>query len=103
MTLPVIESYIIDDSKLVSITEHHVYIVCVNHRFAITYLLQVLLYNGQLDVIVGGPLTEHFLLVLQWGGADAFAQAERKVWKIKPDDVEVAGFVRQSNNFSQVI
>ncbi|XP_065897205.1 probable serine carboxypeptidase CPVL isoform X2 [Dysidea avara] len=64
---------------------------------------KVLLYNGQLDVIVGGPLTEHFLLALQWNGADAFAQANRNVWKIKPDDVEVAGFVRKSNNFTQVI
>ncbi|XP_065897203.1 probable serine carboxypeptidase CPVL [Dysidea avara] len=64
---------------------------------------KVLLYNGQLDVAVGGPLTERFLLVLQWSGADAFAQADRNVWKIKPDDVEVAGFVRKSNNFTQVI
>jgi len=54
-----------------------------------------------LDVIVGGPLTEHFLLALQWSGADAFAQADRNVWKINPDDVEVAGFVRKSNNFTQ--
>ena len=55
-----------------------------------------------MDVIVGGPLTEHFLLALQWNGADAFAQADRNVWKIKSDDVEVAGFVRKSNNFTQV-
>ena len=29
---------------------------------------KVLLYNGQLDLIVGGPLTEKFLQVLKWSG-----------------------------------
>ena len=61
-----------------------------------------MLYNGQLDVIVGGPLTEKFLLVLNWDGAHAYAQADRHVWKIKSTDTEVAGFVRQVNNFTQV-
>ena len=63
---------------------------------------QVLLYNGQLDVIVGAPLTERFLLVLNWDGAGAYAQADRHVWKIKSTDTEVAGFVRQVNDFTQV-
>lgn len=61
-----------------------------------------MLYNGQLDVIVGAPLTERFLLVLKWDGADAYAQADRHVWKIKSTDTEVAGFIRQVNNFTQV-
>lgn len=64
---------------------------------------KVLLYNGQLDVIVGGPLTERFLLVLNWDGAGAYAQADRHVWKIKSTDTEVAGFVRQVNDLTQVI
>jgi len=55
-----------------------------------------------LDVVVGGPLTEQFLLALQWSGADAFAKADRNVWKIKPNDMEVAGYVRKSNKFTQV-
>ena len=63
---------------------------------------QVLLYNGQLDVIVGAPLTERFLLVLNWDGAGAYRQADRHVWKIKSTDTEVAGFVRQVNDFTQV-
>ena len=61
-----------------------------------------MLYNGQLDIVVGGPLTERFLLVLDWDGAAAYKQADRHVWKIKPTDTEVAGFVRQVNNFTQV-
>ena len=64
---------------------------------------QVLIYNGQLDVIVGGPLTERFLLVLDWDRAAAYGQADRHVWKIKSTDTEVAGFVRQVNNFTQVL
>ena len=61
------------------------------------------MYNGQLDVLIAAPLTEHFLLLLDWDGADAYAQADRHVWKIKSTDTEVAGFVRQVNNFNQVI
>ena len=51
---------------------------------------------------MGGPLTERFLLALNWDGADAYRQADRHVWKIKSTDTEVAGFVRQVNDFTQV-
>ena len=51
---------------------------------------------------MGGPLTERFLLVLNWDGAGAYTQADRHVWKIKSTDTEVAGFVRQVNDFTQV-
>ena len=51
---------------------------------------------------MGGPLTERFLLVLNWDGAAAYGQADRHVWKIKSTDTEVAGFVRQVNDFTQV-
>ncbi len=40
---------------------------------------QVLLYNGQLDIIVGVPLTESMLQVLQWSGRDAYLKADRQV------------------------
>ena len=60
---------------------------------------KVLLYNGQLDLIVGGPLTERFLQVLSWSGQKDYLQAERKVWKIGDD---VAGYVRQVGKFMQV-
>ena len=63
---------------------------------------QVLLYNGQLDVLIAAPLTENFLLMLDWDGADAYAHAKRHIWKIKSMDTEIAGFIRQVNNLSQV-
>ena len=57
------------------------------------------MYNGQLDVIVGAPLTERFLQVLEWSGKSKYLKAEKKVWKIGTD---VAGYVRAVDNFYQV-
>ncbi|XP_019617541.1 PREDICTED: probable serine carboxypeptidase CPVL [Branchiostoma belcheri] len=64
---------------------------------------KVLIYNGQLDVIVAGPLTENFLWSLPWSGLQQYQKSDRTVWKINPSDTEVAGFVRQVGNFYQVI
>eukprot|EP00055_Hartaetosiga_balthica_P010143 m.42338 g.42338 ORF g.42338 m.42338 type:complete len:462 (+) comp7054_c1_seq1:2002-3387(+) len=64
---------------------------------------KVLLYNGQLDLIVGTPLTERFLPTVNWSGADAYMKADRVVWKVEKTDVEVAGFARTVNNFRQVV
>ena len=61
--------------------------------------MQVLLYNGQLDIIVGGPLTERFLQVLDWTGKEDYLKAQKKVWKIGDD---VAGYIRAVGNFYQV-
>ncbi|KAI8515365.1 hypothetical protein Bbelb_061780, partial [Branchiostoma belcheri] len=64
---------------------------------------KVLIYNGQLDVIVAGPLTENFLWSLPWSGLKKYQKSDRTVWKVNPSDTEVAGFVRQVGNFYQVI
>ena len=53
--------------------------------------LPVLLYSGQLDVIIGAATTEAFLPDIVWGGAGAFAAAERAVWRITDSDPDVAG------------
>ena len=58
-----------------------------------------MLYNGQLDLIVGGPLTERFLQVLQWTGRSAYLKTNRQVWKIGND---LAGYIRAVDNFYQV-
>lgn len=52
---------------------------------------KVLLYNGQLDLIVGVPLTETFLPTVDWSGKAAYAAANRTIWKVQESDVEVAG------------
>lgn len=55
----------------------------------------VLIYSGQLDVIIGAALTEAFMPMMQWPGRDAYMAAQKKVWRMKPTDTEVAGYVRQ--------
>ena len=62
----------------------------------------MLLYNGQLDIIVGVPLTEAYLQKLAWSGHDQYLNVTKTVWKITPSDVEVAGYARTVGNFVQV-
>ncbi|XP_028836518.1 putative serine carboxypeptidase CPVL [Denticeps clupeoides] len=64
---------------------------------------RVLIYSGQLDVIVAAPLTERFLPTVNWSGADEYKRAERFHWKVQPSDGEIAGYVRQVDEFFQVI
>ena len=55
----------------------------------------VLIYSGQLDIIIGAALTERFLPYVQWAGRDQLMAAERAIWRVEPDDMEVAGFARE--------
>ena len=64
---------------------------------------KVMIYNGQLDIIVGAPLSERFLTVLSWTGQSEYLAANRTVWKISPSDEEVAGYIRQVGKFWQVV
>ncbi|XP_075811448.1 putative serine carboxypeptidase CPVL isoform X2 [Microtus pennsylvanicus] len=64
---------------------------------------KVLLYNGQLDIIVAAALTERSLMAMDWKGSKEYKKAQRKVWKIFKSDNDVAGYVRQVDKFYQVI
>ncbi|KAM4873798.1 putative serine carboxypeptidase CPVL [Thomomys bottae] len=64
---------------------------------------KVLLYNGQLDIIVAASLTERSLLVMNWKGSKKYSKVKKQVWKIFRSDTEVAGYVRQVDDFHQVI
>uniref|UniRef100_A0A8C9QMN1 Carboxypeptidase vitellogenic like n=1 Tax=Spermophilus dauricus TaxID=99837 RepID=A0A8C9QMN1_SPEDA len=64
---------------------------------------KVLLYNGQLDIIVAASLTERSLMTMNWKGFRKYKKSRRIVWKIFKSDNEVAGYVRQVENFHQVI
>uniref|UniRef100_G3NZR7 Probable serine carboxypeptidase CPVL n=1 Tax=Gasterosteus aculeatus aculeatus TaxID=481459 RepID=G3NZR7_GASAC len=64
---------------------------------------RVLIYSGQLDVIVAAPLTERFLPTVNWSGAAEYKTTPRYHWKVQPSDTEVAGYVRQVGEFYQVI
>lgn len=38
---------------------------------------RVLIYNGQLDIIVAYPLTENYLKIMEWAGKEAFRKVNR--------------------------
>jgi len=64
---------------------------------------KVLVYNGQMDLIITCPRTQDFLYNLEWSGADAWKKSKKIIWKINTTDQYVAGFVKQSGNFTQAI
>jgi vitellogenic carboxypeptidase-like protein len=58
----------------------------------------VLIYNGQLDIIIAVPLTMAWVGELTWKGRDELRQATRNIWKVADTDTEVAGYVKTANN-----
>lgn len=61
---------------------------------------RVLFYNGQLDVIIGYPLTIHFLENLEFNGAEEYKSSERKQWYVEN---ELAGYIRKAANLTEVL
>lgn len=61
---------------------------------------KVLIYNGQLDIIIASPLSDNFISTLDFQYADLLKNATRYIWKV---DNEVAGYVREVPNFAQVL
>ncbi|CAG2122037.1 unnamed protein product, partial [Medioppia subpectinata] len=64
---------------------------------------KVLIYSGQLDIIVAAPLTESFVRSIEWSKADQYKKADRLIWKVTDKDPSVAGYVRAVDKFTQVI
>ena len=62
----------------------------------------MLIYSGMLDIIVALPLTEAMMQTVEWDHQDEYLKANRSIWKLNPDDIDVAGYVRQVRNFYQV-
>lgn len=58
----------------------------------------VMIYNGQLDIIVATPLTMEWVSQLNWNGAAELRQGSRKVWKVSDSDPEIAGYIKTANN-----
>ncbi|XP_066259824.1 venom serine carboxypeptidase-like [Euwallacea similis] len=61
---------------------------------------RTLIYNGQLDIIVGYVLTENYLQNLNFSGAEEYKTAERQIWKYAD---EVAGYVKTAGNLTEVL
>ncbi|CAF1253542.1 unnamed protein product [Rotaria sordida] len=58
----------------------------------------VMIYNGQLDIIIAVPLTMEWISQLTWTGTDELRQAPRSVWKVADADREIAGYIKTANN-----
>ncbi|XP_015127285.1 venom serine carboxypeptidase [Diachasma alloeum] len=61
---------------------------------------RVMIYNGQLDIIVAYPLTENYLMNLKWIGAEDYKKAARRKWIV---DGEIAGYVKTAGNLIEVL
>lgn len=64
---------------------------------------KVMIYNGQLDIIVAFPLVENYVMSIPWKYGKDFVSSERSIWKISSDDKEVAGYVKQFKNLQFVM
>lgn len=62
--------------------------------------MKVLLFNGQLDIIVAYPLTESFVHSLGWQNKADFAESPRVQWKIGS---VTAGYVQEYKNLAVVM
>ncbi|KYB28573.1 venom serine carboxypeptidase [Tribolium castaneum] len=61
---------------------------------------RVLIYNGQLDIIVAYPLTVNYLQNLNFSAADEYKKAQRYKWYV---DEDLAGYVKQAGNLTEVL
>lgn len=61
---------------------------------------KVLVYNGQLDIIVAYPLTINYLQNLKFSGDEEYKTAPRKIWYV---GTELAGYVKQAGNLTEVL
>lgn len=61
---------------------------------------RVLIYSGQLDIIVAYPLTENYLQNLKWPGAEKYKKAPRKLWMVGD---ELAGYSKTVDNLTEVL
>ncbi len=60
---------------------------------------KLLIYNVLLHVINAPSIAMNWIDKFQWQYAKEFRDAERKIWKIKDDDKEVAGYIKQAHSF----
>lgn len=61
---------------------------------------RVLIYNGQLDIIVAYPLTVNYLQNLKFSGSDQYKTAPRLKWYVGTD---LAGYVKKAGNLTEVL
>lgn len=63
---------------------------------------KVLIFDGQLDLLVPYPLTKKFVDSIVWSGQRELATVSRIVWR-DPKTRSPVGYVRQVKNFTEVL
>lgn len=61
---------------------------------------RVIIYNGQLDIIVAYPLTANYLQNLKFNGDSEYKTADRHIYKV---DDEIAGYVKTAGNLTEIL
>uniref|UniRef100_A0A7S3ZDE4 Carboxypeptidase n=2 Tax=Lotharella globosa TaxID=91324 RepID=A0A7S3ZDE4_9EUKA len=61
--------------------------------------IKVMIFVGQLDIIIGAQLVEAYIPKLQWKGQSDYQSASRSLWKVGS---RTAGYVRRARNLVQV-
>lgn len=61
---------------------------------------KILMFNGQLDIVIAYPLTVNFLDSLQWSSKEEHLKAKRVQWHVKD---ELAGYVKTAGNLVEVM
>jgi len=61
---------------------------------------RVVIYNGQLDIIVAYPLTVNYLSKLSFVNSTVYHESPRYIWKVEN---EIAGYVREGGNLVEVL
>ncbi|CAG9767346.1 unnamed protein product [Ceutorhynchus assimilis] len=61
---------------------------------------RILIFNGQLDIIVAYSSTVNYLQNLNFSSSAEYAEAERKIWSVSN---RVAGYVKNAGNLTEVM
>jgi vitellogenic carboxypeptidase-like protein len=64
---------------------------------------KVLVYNGQLDIIIGPVLTRRYLERLDWFGAQEHLAQPQHVWRLHRGDEKVLGYVKSGQGLTTAV
>uniref|UniRef100_A0A1B0CQ02 Carboxypeptidase n=1 Tax=Lutzomyia longipalpis TaxID=7200 RepID=A0A1B0CQ02_LUTLO len=60
----------------------------------------IVVYNGQLDIIVAYPLTTNYLQNLEFRDREEYLRAKRHIWRV---DGDIAGYVKEAGNLIEIL
>jgi len=63
---------------------------------------KVLIYNGQLDIILSAPQCENFLQTLEWNNSKQWRAASKKIM-YSDDKSDIQGYVKSADQFHYVV